>query len=195
MKKNHLIFQKVILISYSSKYLLRGEVNYMEKKTKKGEAGQMFQMLMTLIVVGMIMLLGFQLIGNVFRTSSQIDYIQFRRVLISSIDTVASDYNARQRIELDVPRGAEEICFVDMTKSGTTGNPLIDSYWTDSAYRNNNDKSLVRNVFIMGNSFVASFRVENLDLDQRFLCIPARRGKVEFWAIGVGRSFSVERVY
>ena len=167
----------------------------MIKIPKKSEAGQMFQMLMTLIVVGMIMLLGFQLIGNVFRTSSQIDYIQFRRVLISSIDAVASDYNARQKIELDIPRGAEEICFVDMAKSGTTGNPIIDSYWTDSAYRTGNDKSLVRNVFIIGNSFAASFRVDNLDLDEGFVCVPVRRGKVEFWAIGVGRTFSVERVY
>ena len=163
---------------------------------KKAETSQMFQMLMTLIVVGMILLLGTQLIGGIFERSSQIDYIKFRRALTNSIDAVASDYNAEQRIELSVPRGIESLCFVDMAHTGSTGIPIIDSYWSDTEYRTQDDKSLVRNAFLIGRETFVSFRVDNLGFDtqERFVCIDTRRSNIEFWAIGRERTVSIEPI-
>lgn len=162
----------------------------------KAETSQMFQMLMTLIVVGMILLLGSQLIGNILQRSTQIDYIKFRRALVNTVEAVGSDYNARQKVELTVPRGSTELCFVDMNEVGTTGNPLIDSYWRDTRYRDQDDKSMVRNVFLVGDDIFLSFRVEKLSIDNynRYVCIDVRRSNVEFWAEGTRNSVSIEPV-
>ena len=168
---------------------------------KKSQANQMFQMLMTLIVVGMILLLGFQLINNVMSTSSQIDYIRFRSSLLNSLDSVASDYNARQRVTLSVPRGTEFLCFVEMNKPfSETDHSVINAYWEDFDYigqeEDDDKKSLVRNVFLIGNGFTASFRIDNLNLDRatNHICINVIRSQVEFWAKGEGRTLGIEEV-
>ncbi len=162
----------------------------------KGETSQMFQMLMTLIVVGMILLLGSQLIGNILQRSTQIDYIKFRRALVNTVEAVGSDFNARQKIELSVPRGSTELCFVDMNHQGSTGNPIIDSYWQDTNYRNQADSNMVRNVFLVGNDVFLSFRVDGLEIDNqnRFVCIDVRRSNVEFWAEGSRGSVSIDPI-
>lgn len=160
---------------------------------KRADTNQIFQMLMTLIVVGMILLLGFQLIGNVFQRSSQIDYIKFRGVLVGTLDSISSDLNARQRVSLDVPRGTEKLCFVDIEGTvGSAGNPLIDAYWGDPNYRNQDDKEMIRNVFLIGNDFFASFRVQRLSMpSDRFKCINVVRNKVDFVAVSQSRRLSI----
>ena len=164
---------------------------------KKSQSNQMFQMLMTLIIVGMVLLLGFQLISGVVLRSSQIDYIQFRRSLLNSLDSVASDYGARQRISLNVPNGAQSLCFVDMQNPyHQTAYPLINSYWGHTEYRTQADQSMVRNVFLIGTDFFASFRVSNLDLQtsNNHICIDVVRSRVEFWAEGRSRSLRIEEI-
>ncbi len=165
-------------------------------KGKKAEPNQMFQMLMTLIVVGMIMLLGFQLIGSIFDRSEQIDYIKFQRSLVSSVDAVAADYNARQRIELSVPRGSEQLCFVDVDSVGEHTedlDPRIISYWNDEDYISQDQEGLVRNVFLVGQGFFESFTISDLEIDgSGFECFSPQRSNVEFWAVGQGRTVTVE---
>ena len=164
--------------------------------SKKSEASQMFQMLTTLIVIGAILILGFQLIGNLFSRSEEIDYINFRRSLIRQVDAVASDYNARQRIELTVPRGSLALCFVDLAYQGNIQEyPLINSYWRDDDYRTQSH-GLARNTFLVGSDFFISVAINNLDIDsnERYLCIETARNRVEFWAEGRGRRVSIEPV-
>ncbi len=165
---------------------------------KKGEPNQMFQMLMTLIVIGMIMLLGFQLIGSIFQRSEQIDYIKFQRSLVSSVEAVAADYNARQKIELSIPRGTDELCFIDTDSvedySGDL-DPRIISYWNDEDYISQSQKELVRNVFLVGNDFFESFTVDDLEIDgYGYECIRPHRSNIEFWAIGQARTVTIEKV-
>ncbi len=165
--------------------------------SRKGEANQMFQMLMTLIVVGMIMLLGFQLISNLFSRSEEIDYINFRRSLVNEIDAVASSHNARQRIELNVPSGSNALCFIDVNHEGNLAEyPLVNAYWRDRSYREQDDDSLVRNAFLIGGDFFLSFTIDNLEIDRsgRYICIPPRRNNVEFWAIGGRTGVHIEGV-
>jgi hypothetical protein len=161
---------------------------------KKAQANQMFQMLMTLIVVGLIMLVGFKLIGSVVSRSSQIDYVKFRRTLLNSIDAVASDYNAKQLIELSVPKGTEALCFIDMAQDGSTDYALINAYWKDQDYMGQEDTSMIRNAFLVGNGFLATFHIEKLAIDDvgYHTCIPVQRSKVEFWAEGQGRTVTIK---
>lgn len=147
---------------------------------------------MTLIVVGAILVIGFKLIGNVTQKSSQIDYIKFQRTLINSIDAVASDYNARQRIELSVPKGTEALCFINTQTGSTTGDyPLVDAYWSDTEYMNQPDREMVRNAFLIGNDFLATFHIDKLVVDTGHLCIEPQRTRMEFWAEGKGRTVKI----
>ncbi|MFP4117705.1 MAG: hypothetical protein ACLFTR_02165 [Candidatus Woesearchaeota archaeon] len=168
----------------------------MRRMFKRSEASQMFQMLTTLIVIGMIMILGFQLISNLFSTSEQIDYINFRRTIVNEIDAVASDYNARQRIEVSVPKGTDALCFIDMDHEGDLEEyPLVNSYWQDDEYRTQDD-GLAKNAFLIGGDFFISFYVKNLEIDttERYVCIEARRNNIELWVEGQGRKVTVEAV-
>ncbi len=165
--------------------------------SKRAEPNQMFQMLMTLIVIGMILILGFQLITNLFSTSEQIDFINFRRSIVNEIDAVARDYNARQRIDTSVPRGSLALCFIDVRETGTLPeHPIVTSYWQMSDYITQSDEDLIRNAFLIGTDFIVPFRVDSLEIDRsdRYVCIDARRSRVEFWAEGQGRRVTVEPV-
>lgn len=161
---------------------------------KKAQTNQLFQMLMTMIVVGLILLIGFKLIGSVVSRSSEIDYIKFRRTLLNSIDAVASDYNAKQMIELSVPKGAEALCFIDIAQRGTTDYALINAYWKDVPYISQEDKTMVRNAFLVGSNFLATFHIDKLTIDDigYHTCIPVKRSKVEFWVEGQGRTVTIQ---
>ena len=173
----------------------------------RSQTSQLFQNLMTLIVIGAILIIGFNLIGNVMNRSSQIEYVKFRSALTNSIDSVASDFNSKQKIVLSVPKEITEVCFIDVGAdiSSIGPNPTehgtINAYWSDDYYMTqgdlaNGDEALVRNVFLMGKEVISSFHLKNLAIDdvREHHCIDVKRSKIEFWALGKGRNVEIEKV-
>lgn len=166
---------------------------------KKAQTSQMFVYLTTIIVVGLIVFVGGKVLNNVLNVGDEIDYIKFRNAITEKISSIATDYNAQRQIELDVPKGTKEICFVELTGdpdlSDPSKYPIMMDYWNDNAYTAqllSGDKfknNLPRNVFLRDSSgTIATFHIPDLTVDSGgSLCIPASRSVFSFTAKSKGR--------
>ncbi len=173
----------------------------MKFQTKKGQTSQMFVYLTTIIVVGLIVFIGGKTLNNVMNVGSEIDYIKFRNALTDTIETIATDYNAQRQVDLTVPKGTKEICFVDLTKNPTLDSstyPVIINYWSDSSYASqiassdSIQKELPRNVFLRDASgTIATFHIPDLSVESGALCISASHSVFSFLAKSEGRRVSV----
>lgn len=178
------------------------------QNSKNGQPSQMFSFLSTIIVVGLFAVIGLSVVMSITSTGEEIDYIRFRNTLLDSIDSVASDYNAKQEIDLIVPKGIQSICFINLMNNPPTDqessdelDPVIMNYWSDEDYRIQyvssikENNALPRNVFLVGDGVVGSFHIDDLITDEAgddFYCIESARSRIKFNVETSGRKVMVK---
>lgn len=90
---------------------------------KKGQiVGQVFIFIMAALIIGVIVLIGYNAISKTLSKSCQIEQISFKTKLESLIDR-SNGYGSVTKQSLIAPCQYETVCFVDATEIGTT-NPL-----------------------------------------------------------------------
>lgn len=84
---------------------------------KKGQIlGQVFVFVLAVIIFGLILLYGYNAINTIGETKKDVELIQFRNDLSSSVDQVRHSYGSRKFLDLNVPANFKQICFVDLQK-------------------------------------------------------------------------------
>ena len=96
---------------------------------------QVFVYVIGLIIMGIILLYGYQSISAMREKGDQIDLLTFKTDMEQEVSKMSSDYGSARIITLKTPSGFLEVCFVDLEKNPHQDlihtHPLVYESWTD----------------------------------------------------------------
>ncbi len=143
--------------------------------------GQVFIYVLGIVIMGAILIYGYNAISDFRRQSEQVSAIKLQSELSSAIDALSSDFGSIKKIELRV-EGYSRICFVE---SHTT--PSLDGLTIDPLIRDSIASGTGKNVFLLTNTVEASFTVESIAIfPLDVLCIEPHNNAVELRLEGKG---------
>lgn len=153
--------------------------------------GQVLMMILTLAIISFLLIFGGKIIMGVTEQGSMINYVKFKTNLQNDIDAISQEYKTKKEINLVIPDGFVELCFVDFSKVPPEDfqrrYPIIYDYWSDQEYRKGLESNVAKNVFLRTDKAEASFNVGNIQIGgDGYLCIEEKRSKVDFWVEGLG---------
>ena len=96
---------------------------------------QVFVYVIGLIIMGIILLYGYQSISAMREKGDQIDLLTFKTDMEQEVSKMSSDYGSARIITLKAPAGFSEVCFVDLEQNPHQDiihtHPLVYESWTD----------------------------------------------------------------
>ena len=124
--------------------------------------------LLALVIVGIILLVGFNLISSLNKRGEQISTIVFEKSLNGDIKELSSSFEFGSQVKktYDLPAGFNEVCFIDIEN--------VDPENIDKDLIKNSVNSEVKNnVFLFGKD-IKAFYIEGLSLvDPFYSCTTA----------------------
>ncbi len=79
---------------------------------KKGQTTQIFFFILAIIIIGLLLLFGVRYIIELGSKIDQIDIVRFKTSLEGYADEITPVYGRWKKVEIDVPTGINEVCFV-----------------------------------------------------------------------------------
>jgi len=151
---------------------------------RKAQISQVFVYILAIIVFSLVLLFGYKSIKGLISQSEKVDYIHFKTKLESTIKRV--DYGDIIIEEFTIPKGYNDVCFIDLKRSGNTNNVIIDDSWTNG---------VDANVFLVASqNDVDSFYTDKDKLSvpaPNYVCIPVTQGRIKVNFEGIGKEVQV----
>ena len=79
---------------------------------KKAQTSEIFFFILAILIIGLLLLFGVKYIMELGNKVNQIELVQFKTDLESSADEIRPVYAKWRKLELSVPQGVENVCFV-----------------------------------------------------------------------------------
>jgi len=201
---------KVCVGRFSEIKEIEGNKEKKDKRIKKGgefflhrraQVSQVFTYLITILVIGVIVVVGYKGIAWIMKTNCEHGRLSFEKSLLEFIDEY-SDLGVHQE-SLSVPCNVREVCFADSrfcSEDITERPPPIATYETKGADRViistvEDCTASTANIFIKGENTEPIGFAGKLVLNEQdfpFKCFPAKSGKFKFLFRGLGRKTQVE---
>ncbi len=147
--------------------------------------GQVFIFILAGLVFVLILSYGYRAITNFLERGEEVQLLDFRNDLESTITTVKRDYGSVQRVTLRVPPKTEEICFVNIELRDPTvlkqEYPLLHSAWMTGS----------ENIFLIPRQPTSILIPDILADEPGFVCIPAVNGKIIMRVEGTGNKAKI----
>lgn len=146
--------------------------------------GQVFIFILAGLVFVLILAYGYKAITGFLERGEQVQLLDFRNELDSTIKTIRRDYGSIQRVDLRVPAKTEEACFVSTNAEDVSSvqqqelqqrYPLLYNAWATGS----------ENVFLIPRQ-PTPLLVPDLLVDSGYVCIPAINGRVSLRVEGTG---------
>ncbi len=154
---------------------------------KKGQIiGQVFIFILAGLVFVLILGYGYKAIMGFLERGEEVQLLDFRNELESTVTIIKRDYGSVQKMELRVPPVTEEVCFVSTAINDPSklreDKPLLYAAWSTGS----------ENVFLIPRQptpiLIPDIIIENQD---GYLCVPAVGGRVTLRAEGTGNKASL----
>lgn len=150
----------------------------------KGQVQHVFIYLLTIIVVGLILLLGYKSIGGLMGQGCDVERATFASDLESKIESF-SDYGDIHKKSLSTPCSFTTLCFANTSAIDENkhilfpNNPIIeDSVWN----------GIEDNIFLVNDDVTEPVGfVSQISLSEDVLCIQSRGGKFYLRFEGLGK--------
>jgi hypothetical protein len=152
---------------------------------RKGQTiGQVFMFVLAGLVFVLILIYGYKAITNLLERGEEVQLLDFRNALESTIKTIRRDYGSVQQVTLRVPSETETACFVTSNPQDLQPGaeqkfqqelPLLYNAWATGS----------ENVFLLPKQPTPIF-LEDILVDEGYTCIPATGGKVVLRVEGTG---------
>ena len=159
------------------------------KNKKKAQIiGQAFIFILAAILFSLILLYGYKAISRIGETQSEVELVEFRDSLSTSVNQIRQDYGSVKKYPLNIPNDYKEICFVDL--KFLTG---VDGINKLNAIRD--ERPLIADIIESGldqsvfTKPVAKtpFKIGDLDLgDDGILCVENKGGTINLRLEGLG---------
>ena len=92
----------------------------LSSRNKKGQGiGQVFIFIIAAIVFILVMIFGYRAVSDFLHKGEQVEFVQFKTSLESSIKKIYTEYGSVRIKEFHVPGKFDQICFVDLDKRPT----------------------------------------------------------------------------
>lgn len=150
---------------------------------RKGQIQQVFIYLMTMIVVGLIILIGYKAIGGLINKGCDVEVSTFQKNLELYI-VKHSSYGSVHKETLNVPCAYSQICFVDSDVIGNTFNYHDNVIIEDSV-----ETGIEQNIFLISDKVTEPFGFMNEIAIETgsIVCIDNINGKFYMRFKGLGR--------
>lgn len=146
-------------------------------------SSQVFTYIMAAIIIGAIVLVGFNGIALILNKFREAPLIQFESNLKRQVSSSSTSYMSNELFEFSLPSTYDEVCFTDSLNVGNIDSSRIDN----TIIRNKVENKVEENVFLMKRGKVQeSYYVEDMDVLDDFLCLE-NKGKLEVWFKGMGK--------
>ena len=151
--------------------------------------GQVFIYIVTVVVVGLILLFGYNAIMTVKGKSDEIILTKFKSDVANMVEVVSSDFGTVKIKSFELPARYTKACFVKnyggFPDPDTSPSTLFDKYpIMEDSVRDKVDK----NLFLVEASVGASFFVGDIDVDDTYgvLCFSATNNRIKVRFEGKG---------
>jgi len=160
--------------------------------TKKGQiVGQIFIYIMVVIVVGVIMLFGYNGIQNILEKKCQVEQLQFK----TDIENMIGKYNGFGSVEIKTittPCDYDEVCFVSVDADNTGLSSTFDC--SNKIIENAYDENVKQNIFVVSKGRTFPIGYSNLlttNKTQECTCVKQKNGNFYLTFIGQGSRTNV----
>lgn len=158
-------------------------------KSKKAMGiGQVFTFIIAALVFAMIMLFGYKAITEFVGRGEDIQLVQFKNDIESSVRSIYSQYGAEKVQDFYLPSKYSQICFINLEAGAEVIHAQKDELcksdtnacilWEEAAAAGDGAfESIDENVFLTPSSLkIKVYRLEIDNNEQQFLCLPITQG-------------------
>ncbi len=104
---------------------------YAQEKMKKAQsASQIFIYILAILIVGVILIFGYQAVMDFTGRANKITLVQFQKTLQSSIESISNQHGTMKTKEFSLTNEYREVCFASNYNTVYSGLPL-DSIFQD----------------------------------------------------------------
>jgi hypothetical protein len=149
---------------------------------KQGQMmGQVFVLILAALIFILILVYGYRAIGTFIQRSDEVALIQFETDLGSAIKQISLDFGSVKKVELTVPKGVREVCFVsNPSPLFSNEHPLLSDAFSSGT----------QNVFLLPLQETAIF-VENFEAVGGASCLSVRDSRIVLRLEGLGNRAKV----
>ena len=159
------------------------------KKNKKGEASQVFVYIITIVIIGVIFIFGYNSIQELNKNSEKVSQVRLKTDIENAISSITPEYGSFKQASIKLPGSYSEVCFLKNFISGSypendfTGYPLIFDA-----------KDTGKNVFLLDGKkrIVDSYTIGSIDFEEKagktpsLNCFKGESGTVDIKFTGKG---------
>ena len=153
--------------------------------SKRGQlSGNVFIYIFAIIVIGLILILGYNYISKTKENIVKTDLIILKNKLTSDIRAISSDFGSSKKVSYSLPQQTE-LCLIDLNKKDEIlSTTEINSY---PLIKDSIGSNVKRNAFVVSGSIFETYYVGNIEInDPYFKCLKPVAGKVNFIIEGAG---------
>jgi len=155
----------------------------------KAQVQHVFIYILTIVVVGLIFLMGYKVIGNIIEQGCEAEHIKFTSDILRFVEQYDS-YESYHTEQMSVPCEYEQLCFVDSSA-------IYDSVTITSEHaliKNSVEDGIKKNIFLIGESVEPLGFNEKVSLDNetKDMCFNATAGYFNIAFRGDGESTLIE---
>ena len=146
--------------------------------------GQVFVYIVTIVVVGLILLFGYNAIMTVKGKSDEIILTKFKSDVANMVEITASDFGTVKIKSFELPARYTKACFVK-NKGGfpDASSTLFNKY---PIMKDSVQDKVNKNLFLVEDSVRTSFFVGDIDVTDGVLCFSATNNKIKVKFEGKG---------
>jgi len=160
----------------------------MRWKRKAQSPGQVIIYVLSLIMISLIFVYGYNAVKDFRVRADQVAYIKLKTDLQAAAKAISTDYGSVKRESFPLPGKYTEVCFADLD-SGVYGASNIDEYPIIEDSVNSN---VQKNVFMITDTMEDSFYIGPLQIENNFKCIPVLKGRLKLEFEGLGDSVKID---
>ena len=153
--------------------------------SKRGQlSGNVFIYIFAIIVIGLILILGYNYISKTKENIVKTDLIILKNKLTSDIGAMSSDFGSSKKVSYSLPQQTE-LCLIDLNKKDEIlSTTKINSY---PLIKDSIGSNVKKNAFVVSDSIFETYYIGNIEInDPYFKCLKPVAGKVSFVIEGAG---------
>lgn len=155
----------------------------------KGQIQQVFIYILTIVIVGMVLLIGYKAIGGIIGKGCDVEKATFQTNLDGYVEKY-SDYGSVHKESLNAPCGSKSVCFVDAEQ---IANQDTEGTEDNSIIKNSVDEGIEENVFLISSDNITEPFGYNkkIQVDAGMVCVDNTNGKFYIWFEGLGKKTNI----
>ncbi len=159
---------------------------------KAQNVGQIFIYVLTVVIVGLILLIGYKAISGSRERINQITVLDFQKSMEASITTITNQYGTVKKKTFTLPAGYKEVCFMENYQFNTALNyqQLLQAY--PLIYDSLQNGQPTKNIFLIRSEGPGeSYDLGRISVSSAFTCFEIRQNMFTVTLEGKGDHVSI----